>query len=348
MEQKTGRAAEIGERSVGDASISRIIERLKDQIRATVFPLVAGHATGALVDFPDHSNVGDSAIWAGALAVLGDAGMAVAYRCDPETYNRRHLERAVPAGPIFINGGGNLGDVWRRHQRLRETILRDFPGRPIVQLPQTVHFQRGESLDAARRAFDSHVNFTLLVRDHISLELVRREFRARNALCPDMAFYLGRLDREQPPDVDILWLRRDDREAAAEKVNVPRDVLVCDWLDDRVPALRRVRRVLRPFAVREPRSLRVVNRALGAAYDRQARQRLREGCRLLARGKVVITDRLHAHILCLLLGIPHVLLDNSYGKVRRVHEAWTADAPQVRWAASPDEAVATARSLLSA
>jgi pyruvyl transferase EpsO len=182
----------------------------------------------------------------------------------------------------------------------------------------------------------------------MSLELVRSEFRARSALCPDMAFYLGRLDREQPPDVDILWLRREDREAAAEKVAVPRDVLVCDWLDDRVPALRRVRRVLRPFAIREPRSLRVVNRALGDAYDRQARQRLREGCRLLGRGKVVITDRLHAHILCLLLGIPHVLLDNSYGKVRRVHEAWTADAPRVRWAASPDEAVAAARGLLSA
>ena len=44
----------------------------------------------------------------------------------------------------------------------------------------------------------------------------------------------------------------------------------------------------------------------------------------------------------------HVLLDNSYGKVRRVHEAWTADAPRVRWAGSPDEAVAAARALLSA
>ena len=340
-------SAEGYEQVAGDATM--IIERLRDRLRATLFPLVEGHKTGALLDFPDHSNVGDSAIWAGAMALIADAGITVGYRCDPETYNRRHLRRSVPVGPIFINGGGNLGDVWRRHQRLREAVVRDFPDRPIIQLPQTVHFQHLENLAAARQQFDGHVNFTLLVRDQLSLEVVRREFRARTALCPDMAFYLGGIDREWRPDVDILWLRRDDRESAGGgDVDVPSDVLVCDWLDQRVPTLRRIRTVLRPLAAREPRSLSLMNRALAAAYDHQARQRLREGCRLLSRGRVVITDRLHAHILCLLLGIPHVLLDNSYGKVRRVHEAWTADAPQVRWAASPAEAVATARSLLTA
>jgi pyruvyl transferase EpsO len=327
-------------------SPTTIVDRLRDQIRSTLAPLAQGHSTCALVDFPDHSNVGDSAIWLGALGWLSDAGIRVGYRCDPETYNRKQLERSVPDGPIFINGGGNLGDVWQRHQRLREAVVTDFRDRPIVQLPQTVHFERAETLAAARQLFDVHPNLTLLVRDRLSLEFVRTEFRAQSALCPDMAFYLGALDRERPPDVDILWLHREDREASGTIGPVPSDVLVCDWLDDRIPALRRVRRVLRPLAMREPRPLYVLAGALAASYDVQARQRLRDGCRLLSRGQVVITDRLHAHILCLLLGIRHVLLDNSYGKVRRVHEAWTADAPQVRWVASPSEAVAAARSLL--
>ena len=299
----------------GDATM--IVERLRDRLRATLFPLVDGHKTGALIDFPDHSNVGDSAIWVGAMALFADAGMTIGYRCDPQTYNRHHLRRAVPAGPILINGGGNFGDVWRRHQHLREAVVRDFPDRPIIQLPQTVYLQHLENLAAARQQFDAHVNFTLLVRDRLSLEVVRREFPSRTALCPDMAFYLGRLDREWKADVDILWLRRTDRESAGgSDADVPSDVLVGDWLDERIPALRRIRTVLRPLAAREPRSLQLMNRALAAAYDHQARQRLREGCRLLSRGRVVITDRLHAHILCLLLGIPHVLLDNSYGKVR--------------------------------
>jgi pyruvyl transferase EpsO len=328
-----------------------IVGDLRARLRSTLAPLVGTDTTCALIDFPDHSNVGDSAIWVGTLEFLADAGVAVGYRCAPETYDSGHLRRAVPAGPIVINGGGNFGDVWKRHQRLREDLVRDFPDRAIIQLPQTVHFERPENLAAARRLFDGHVNFTLLVRDHRSLDLVRREFAARTALCPDMAFYIGRIDRQWRqwrPDVDILWLRREDRESSGDEAAADSDVLMCDWLDERVPALRRVRRVLRPLASREPRSVGVMNRALAVAYDQQARQRLREGCRLLSRGRVVISDRLHAHILCLLLGIPHVLLDNSYGKVRRVYETWTIDAPLVRWAASPAEALATARSLLSA
>lgn len=309
-------------------------------------PFVEDQRTCALVDFPDHSNVGDSAIWLGATSWLSDAGVRIGYRCDPGTYNPDHLEHFVPTGPIFINGGGNLGDVWRRHQRLREAVIKDFRDRPIVQLPQTVHFQRPENLAVARQLFDAHPNLTLLVRDRLSLNLVRSEFRARTALCPDMAFYIGRIDRVIPPDVDILWLRREDRETSGASGPVPSGVLACDWLDDRVPMLRRARNLLRPLAAREPGRRFILARALAIAYDQQARRRLRAGCSLLSRGRVVITDRLHAHILCLLLGIPHVLLDNSYGKVRRVHETWTAGAPGVRWAASPSEAIAVARSLV--
>jgi exopolysaccharide biosynthesis predicted pyruvyltransferase EpsI len=329
------------------ASAPAIVDRLRDRIRKTLAPIVHGHATVALVDFPDHSNVGDSAIWVGELEWLAEAGIRVGYRCDTETYNRRQLERVVPTGPILIHGGGNLGDVWKRHQRLREKIIEDFQDRPVIQMPQTLHFQRTEALASARQLFDTHPNLTLLVRDPLSFELVRTEWRARVALCPDMAFYIGMLDRERPPDVDILWLRRQDREAAGDLGSAPSDALVCDWLDERVPPLRHVRRLLRPLAAREPRQLTMVSPILGSAYDLQARRRLRAGCRLLGRGRVVITDRLHAHILCLLLGIPHVLLDNNYGKVRRAFEAWTADAPQVRWASSSAEAVAAARSLLT-
>jgi len=103
---------------------------------------------------------------------------------------------------------------------------------------------------------------------------------------------------------------------------------------------------LQPFAAREPRALPIAARLVAVTYDVQARQRLRLGCGLLARGRVVITDRLHGHILCLLLGIPHVLLDNSYGKVRQFHDTWTAGAPRVRWAESAADAVGLARALL--
>jgi len=325
-----------------------IFQRLRRQIHETLDPIVEGCTTAALVDFPDHANVGDSAIWVGEVTWFAEAGIRLTYRCDTATYNARHLERAAPTGPIFIHGGGNLGDLWRRHQRLRERVIREFPHRRIIQLPQTVHFQDPEALARAREVFDAHPDLTLTVRDRMSFEYVQREFRARAVLCPDMAFCIESIRREVSPDVDILWLRREDREATGNSVAAPSDVHVCDWLEDGIPALRRVRSVLRPVAATAPRALAPVGRMVGAAYDMQARQRVRIGCRLLSRGKVVITDRLHAHILCMLLGIPHVLLENNYGKVRRVSGTWITDAPQVRWAASASEAVEVARSLLNA
>ena len=105
-----------------------MIQLLSQQIRSRLEPLERRHSHCALIDFPNHSNVGDNAIWLGEIAWLADAGIRVRYRCDVKTYNRAALAQSLGAdGAIFIHGGGNLGDLWPRHQRLRETVIRDFP-----------------------------------------------------------------------------------------------------------------------------------------------------------------------------------------------------------------------------
>jgi exopolysaccharide biosynthesis predicted pyruvyltransferase EpsI len=71
------------------------------------------------------------------------------------------------------------------------------------------------------------------------------------------------------------------------------------------------------------------------------------GSRLLSRGRVIITDRLHGHILGLLLGIPQVLVGDRYGKVKSFYESWTRDCPITSWADSEKEAD-TARSVARA
>ncbi len=67
-----------------------------------------------------------------------------------------------------------------------------------------------------------------------------------------------------------------------------------------------------------------------------------------SRGRVVVTDRLHGHIFCILMGIPHVILDNSYGKLMSFHQTYTYDAgPAVRVASSLSDALFIARELLT-
>lgn len=50
------------------------------------------------------------------------------------------------------------------------------------------------------------------------------------------------------------------------------------------------------------------------------------GIDILSRADLVVSDRLHTHILCVLLGIPQVALDNSYQKIKRYSDEWTLDA----------------------
>src|SRR5262249_1753615 len=81
------------------------------------------------------------------------------------------------------------------------------------------------------------------------------------------------------------------------------------------------------------------------SFNTMALARLERGRRVLERGRVVITDRLHGHILCLLADIPHVVVDNLYGKVLSFHDAWTSGSPLARKANTVEAAVRVAREL---
>lgn len=323
-----------------------IVHNCRALLLATFGPLVAGASAVALLDFPDHGNVGDSVLWLGALAGLKAVGAPrPVYTCDTSTYDRKALARAIGDGTILLNGGGNFGDLWERHQLFRERVVRDFPDNRIVQLPQSVHFESAGALARSRAIFNAHEHVTLLVRDTDSLDLVRREFRATSHLVPDMAFALGALQRTSTPTRDILWLKRADKEDLFVGSGGP-DVI--DWLDEeRTPLIAWSDRLR--YEAGERAWLRPIGWPLLAmTQQRLAKQRMARGIALLSPARVVVTDRLHGHIVSLLLGIPHVVLDNSYGKVHRFVWAWTSVSPLVRLAHSSGEASALANTLLGA
>lgn len=60
---------------------------------------------------------------------------------------------------------------------------------------------------------------------------------------------------------------------------------------------------------------------------------------------LVVSDRLHGHIMALLLGIPNIILDNNNGKLSRYYETWTHESSLTWKASSPEEALQLARML---
>jgi exopolysaccharide biosynthesis predicted pyruvyltransferase EpsI len=65
----------------------------------------------------------------------------------------------------------------------------------------------------------------------------------------------------------------------------------------------------------------------------------------LQQHRLVITSRLHGHIFCILLGIPHVFLPNSYHKNKAFYEAWTANISCCRFVEDASQLKAAIRDL---
>lgn len=321
-----------------------VIARIQAQIRTILAPIVPS-TTLAMVDYPDYANVGDSAIWLGQVEYLRkERASQPAYCASIGTFDAEALRRAVPDGPILICGGGNFGTLWPSHQNFRLRLMELFPRRPIVQMPQSIHFADEAAIDSTARAIDRHGAVTLLVRDEKSLALARTRFNCAVHLCPDMAFYIGPTKR-RAPELDVLCLLRSDSERVAnmDTPDTEGNLLITDWLRDsrvrhRLAKLRANLRALLTGGGEAARKREVFNAVAWTRFHR--------GVETLSQGKVVVTDRLHAHILSVLLDIPHVALDNAYGKLGGFIEAWSHDYCSLQRATRMGEAIAKAKTLI--
>lgn len=293
----------------------------------------------ALVDFPDHYNVGDSAIWLGEIALFQRmVGAGPNYVSTVESYSAEALKAACPTGPIFIHGGGNFGDIYPKHQKFRVRLMADFPDRDIIQLPQSISFSTPEMVKETADAIRGHGRFTLLVRDEPSLSFAKENLSCPVQLLPDMAFGIGPITRPTTASTPIFMLLREDTERApydrAPLLGHP-GVVAADWVSE-PQNFARICRWKTRFALAGRGGLSSPAGQLDL-YNRLAQGRLDRGLKMLSSGRVVVTDRLHAHILSTMMDIPHIVLDNNYGKINGYMNSWTGSFEEVRRAKTAED-----------
>jgi exopolysaccharide biosynthesis predicted pyruvyltransferase EpsI len=333
---------------VGAASI---LQGLREEVHRTVAEVIAPGARCALLGYPNHTNPGDHAVWLGARATLQHRQAEIVYECSWRDYSRDALRSAVEQGAqIVFTGGGNFGDLWPATHVLRERVLEDFKGTRVVQLQQSVHFERADNLARTADLLRRHGNVALVVRDRPSLELAQRSFDVDVRLAPDLGFAAPLPAPAEKPTVAVAWIAREDRESRGLNPEVaPKGVWRIDW-NLREHEQRRLRAepplpaALGDLIARNKTLTKTDRdwRILSAIRDQLSDMRLKRGCRILGRGRVIVTDSLHAHILGLMLGIPTVATDNSYGKLKATFEAFTHAFPLARWADTPSQALAIA------
>jgi pyruvyl transferase EpsO len=259
---------------------------------------------------------------------------------------------------VLLQGGGNFGDLYpERQQATRERVLADLADLRTIQLPQSLHFGDPANLERMKRLCEAHSDFTLLVREEASEALAKEHFDVPIELCPDLALALDSHPRVRKPRVDLLHLARVDPESPGGERVDPEGLTVerVDWLADlpdepRWPLRDRLRlranqRMLKRSAA-SPSFARNTWKDSAMTFEPLARRWVARADEILARGRVVQTDRLHAHVLSLLQGIPHVVEDNAIGKVKAFHDTWTFRCELTHWADSPAEAAELARGLV--
>ena len=309
--------------------VTKKTSQLKRIIAELLTPLINGDYV--LLDVPYYTNIGDTLIWEGTREFLKTLPYKCLYTASVETYKYRPLPKDTV---ILLQGGGNFGDLWRRHQELRQTVIKSYPNNRIIILPQTVFYNNNSVFAEDAKILNSHKDLHICARDAKSLEYLKKALTCNLLLVPDMAFCISQktLDHYKQKGTDkVLFLKRNDQELReydfssyiAEKAE---QLHIGDWptmekefktkvyLDKLIFHRKRLKRIpdiyadliFRPFQVRK-------------------------GIEFVSKHRKVYTTRLHVAILSVLLDKEIVFFDNSYGKNRSFYETWLKDVEKLKF-----------------
>lgn len=256
-----------------------------------------------LIGTPDHDNIGDAAITAGTYEFIKKyfSGYKVMEITGYQIEKKFALISAtISTGDlIFLQGGGNLGNMYLIEENIRRKVISNFPENKVVILPQTIYFDDTENgkkeLALSAEIYGSHPDLTLFTRGEQSLAFAQSHFPGVKAFsAPDMALMLDRryrFDRKE-----ILLCIRDLNDESGLDANsfeaIRSTVAACD------PDFEETQN---RYVAQIPPALR------GSVVNEQLQK--------FARHKIVVTDRLHGLLFSVITHTPCVVVRSYTQKI---------------------------------
>ena len=273
----------------------------------------------------DYGNIGDLAITAAQDAFLSKTLGGYTVIRVPISKTRTQLQsikkQIKPRDLVTIIGGGNMGTMYPDIEELRQLVIRSFPCNRIVCFPQTLDW--GESPASSRalqrivKVYSRHPDIHVCVRESITrnklTELFKHHSNVNVCWVPDIvmsatAGTLGARDCTQPSG--ILRCLRDDRESllsAEQYANLDAALANTGYPIEKTDT-----------------------HAGGMQLDEaHCAQLLADKLSQFRKARLVVTDRLHGMILCLLAGTPCLVLPNANHKIRQTWLDWLNDHPRL-------------------
>ncbi len=263
----------------------------------------------ALIDTPQHGNLGDHAIVLAQDQLLKDLNTKYYELPAGQIDGREHwFAQMTPRNKtVLVHGGGFLGCLWTIEEFRFRRILQAFHNHKIIVFPQTVTFDLSNEdgqrfFEESKQIYSSHPDLILFVRDKNSYDFMQKYMPDIKAiLVPDIVTMLRiqKLDYERK---GILMCMRSDLEK-----NITNEEY--DYIYSCISRKFLNEEILNTDTVID-HGISIIDRQ--TEVDKKLNQ--------FAQSKLVITDRLHGMVFAAITGTPCIALGNSNGKVKGVYE----------------------------
>ena len=217
----------------------------------------------------------------------------------------KQLKKQISKKDIIIcQGGGNMGNLYLFAEIFRRKVLKAFKENCIISFPQTIYFtkdKQGErELEKSKKIYNRCKNLTLLARDSVSYEYMKKEFQCTVLPMLDIVVSLDIPEAmAQPREGSILCLRSDLESNLTtqdkKKLRILCEEYFCKNLITDTVTLQEVNEIERETVLKEKWSL-------------------------FGKAEVVVTDRLHGMIFALITATPCIILGNNHYKVREAYK----------------------------
>lgn len=203
---------------------------------------------------------------------------------------------------IFGQGGGNLGDEYVSFEETRRLIINAFPNNKIILMPQTIYFSNTENgkreLEKSKQAYNNHKYLTIIAREEISDEIMKKEFNKANViLAPDIVMYLDKTNVNIKRSGATLFLRND-----AEKILTEEDS-------------KKINEVVSKHYTKVLYTDTHIGNDIKITKDLREKM-LEPKWQEARKSELVITDRLHGMIFAAITSTPCIAFGNYNHKIK--------------------------------
>lgn len=276
-----------------------------------------------LIGIPIHGNIGDAAIVLAEKKFIQDNFPQYELQTILDNNIEKDIENIKKEisdnDIILLHGGGNLGDEYILCENRRRLIIESFPNNKIILMPQSIYFNNTEyakkELEISKKIYNNHKNLTLIARELVSFEIMKKEFNNTNViLTPDIVMYLNKTEKRSRNGV-LFAMRKD-----VEKV----------LTNEQIECMNK--QVSKYFNKQTLTDTHLGHVPINCdSREKVVEDKLEE----FRNAELVITDRLHGMIFALITSTPCIALGNYNHKIESSFE-WLKNQGYIKFINNPD------------